>query len=189
MTPGTVSCEPRSALRVHDSFRHDRTSRIARAEEQDVVVRLCHVSRSTSPLRLDRTNERTQKLAINLRCDPVNVNILACKELTSVFNTVETCWFQFDLLEASGRQLASVFVLFHCPGDAAHPREYALPNLRQHLATNDHIGDGESSARFQYSERFTQNGILVSGQIDDAVRDDDIDGFVGERNMFDLAFE
>src|SRR5215469_8632726 len=38
-------------------------------------------------------------------------------------------------------------------------------------------------------ERFGEHPVLVGGQIDDAIRDDDVHRAVRERNRFDLALE
>ena len=57
------------------------------------------------------------------------------------------------------------------------------------LAANDDVGDGEAAAGAEHAKGFAQDAILVGGEIDDAVGDDDVDGVVGQGNVFDLALE
>ena len=64
-----------------------------------------------------------------------------------------------------------------------------LTDLRQNLAAGNDIGYGESAAGFQNAESLAQNFILVGGKIDDAVGDDDVDRVVGQRNVFNFAFQ
>ena len=52
-----------------------------------------------------------------------------------------------------------------------------------------HVGDGEAAAGPQHAEGLAQDAVLVGGEIDDAVGDDDVDGVVGQRNVLDLALE
>ena len=58
-----------------------------------------------------------------------------------------------------------------------------------HFAADDHVGDGETAARLQDAERFAQHPVLVGGEIDHAVGNDDVDRVVGQGNVFDLALE
>ena len=56
-------------------------------------------------------------------------------------------------------------------------------------AARDDVGDGEPSARLQHPERLAEHAILVGGQVDDAIGDDDVDRVVGQRDGLDLALE
>ena len=64
-----------------------------------------------------------------------------------------------------------------------------LPDRRRHLAAHDHVGDGEAAARLQHAERLAQHAVLVGREVDDAVRDDDVDRVVGQRDVLDLALQ
>ena len=93
------------------------------------------------------------------------------------------------------RTMSSKWVELH-PGDVMflpHGRGHALADafayLFRYTSAHDHIGDRESSARLQHAERLTQNAIFVCGEIDHAVRDDDIDRVVGQTDVFDFALQ
>src|ERR1700724_3618967 len=57
------------------------------------------------------------------------------------------------------------------------------------LAARHDIGNREPASRLEHPEGFAQHPILVARQVDDAVRDDDVDAIVGQRYVLDLAFE
>ena len=57
------------------------------------------------------------------------------------------------------------------------------------MTTDDHVGHGQAPAGFEDPECLAQNGVLVRRQVDHAVRDDHVDGAVGQRNRLDRAFE
>src|SRR5205807_3811606 len=73
--------------------------------------------------------------------------------------------------------------------DAADPEFHAFANVRRNVSAKDNIGNRESSARLQNAKRFANHAVLISRKIDDAVGDDDVDGIIGERNIFDGSFE
>src|SRR6202023_3480652 len=43
--------------------------------------------------------------------------------------------------------------------------------------------------RLEYAECFAQNAVLIAGEIDDTVGQDDVDGVVGQRDIFDFTFQ
>jgi hypothetical protein len=68
-------------------------------------------------------------------------------------------------------------------GHASDPQLETATNLgRTHVTTNDHIGHGEPSTRFQNAQPLPQDGILIDRKIDHAVRDDNVHRSVGQRN-------
>src|SRR6185295_1797316 len=108
-------------------------------------------------LRLHGAYESAYELAVHLRRNCININVLACKKFTGVFDVVYPRRFEIDLFESSRRQFAAIVVLFQCPRNAADPQQHILPNLREHLAACDNIGHREASSRLQDSEGFTHN--------------------------------
>jgi hypothetical protein len=80
-------------------------------------------------------------------------------------------------------------LLFKSTGDAADPEEHAPAEFRRDFSADDDIGDGETATGAQDAEGFAENAIFVSGEVDDTVRDDDIDGVVREWNVLDLSLE
>src|SRR5271166_2596670 len=74
-------------------------------------------------LRLHCSHESTHELAIHLRRDCVDINILAGEEFTGVFDAVDSGGFKVDVHKASGGKLAAIFVLFECAGNATNPQQ------------------------------------------------------------------
>src|SRR5262249_51501572 len=83
----------------------------------------------------------------------------------------------------------AVFLLFEGAGDAAHPRLHVLPQVSRQLALRDDVRDREPAARFQDTVRLPQHLALVRREVDDAVRDDDVDRVARQRDLLDLALE
>ena len=51
----------------------------------------------------------------------------------------------------------------------------------------DDVGDRQPAARLQHAERLAEHLRLVRHQVDHAVREDDVGGVVGDRQMLELA--
>ncbi len=56
-------------------------------------------------------------------------------------------------------------------------------------AANDHVRHCEAAARLEDAKGFAEDAVFIGRKIDDAVGDDDVDGVIGERDVFDFAFE
>jgi len=96
---------------------------------------------------------------------------------------------EVGVLEAGLEQDGAVLVDGDRARDAARPRvELLLRRGIERLELN-HVGDGEQPTGPQHTERFSDDSALVFGQVDDAVRDHDVYGRVGKRDVFDRAFE
>ena len=84
--------------------------------------------------------------------------------------------------------LSAIAVLLERASDASHPELHAPSHRRRDVvAFDDDVGDGEPAARFQHAKRFRDHAVLVGREVDHAVRDDDVDGVVGQRDVLDLA--
>jgi hypothetical protein len=94
-----------------------------------------------------------------------------------------------DLLESRRRQLVFVIILIQRAGNAAYPGQNIFPNLGQDLAAGHHVGNGEPASRLKNSIGLAQNSVFVRREIDNAVRYDDVDRVIRQRNVFDLAFQ
>src|SRR6266542_4428610 len=57
------------------------------------------------------------------------------------------------------------------------------------MVLGDYIGDADATARAEDAVDLAQDARLVRREVDDAVRDDDVDGGVRERDVLDLALE
>src|SRR5437879_1813938 len=58
-----------------------------------------------------------------------------------------------------------------------------------HFSSGHHVRYGEPASRFEDAERLAQNLVLVGGEVDHAVGDDDIHRVVGQRDALDLTLE
>ena len=56
-----------------------------------------------------------------------------------------------------------------------------------HRRRRDDVGDREATAGLEHAERLAEHRGLVGRQVDHAVREDDVDGAVGDRQVLDLA--
>src|SRR5580692_8957717 len=134
-------------------------------------------------------NEGAEKLAIDLWSQRVDVDSLLGEKFASVLGAIDARGLDFDLGEAGCCQLAAVVVFFQGSGDATDPGQHALADLGQNFAAGHDVGDGETAARLEHAEGFTQNFIFVGGEIDYAVGNDDVDRIVGQRDVFDFTFQ
>src|SRR2546430_1841253 len=152
------------------------------------VMRSGATLRSTARTWFHRPNKGAHEFSVHLRSDCLHVDAFTCEKLFRVLQTVDTGRLQFDLLKSSRRQSAPIFVFFQRSRDAANPQENTPADLRKHLAPRHHIGNSESSTRLQDPEGFLEDTVFVSGEIDYAVRDNDIHGVVRKRDLLDLTF-
>ncbi len=61
--------------------------------------------------------------------------------------------------------------------------------MRAQAILGDNIAYAKASAGAQDAEHLGENRRLVGGEVDHTVGDDHVDGRIGERDPFDLAFE
>ena len=97
------------------------------------------------------------------------------RHLLRVARVVDARRLDADVDEARRAQLRLVLGVEQRAGDAPGPELHRLARrLRERLAEHD-VGDGEATARLEHAERLAQHLILVRREVDDAVRDDDVD--------------
>src|SRR6476620_2672837 len=65
----------------------------------------------------------------------------------------------------------------------------ASSNAGLDLTTYDDVRDRETTAGRQHTQRFSKNGVFVAREIDHAVRDDDVDRVLRQRNGLDRSLE
>src|SRR5882672_10041924 len=134
-------------------------------------------------------NEGADEFAVDERCDFFDVEAGGSKKFAGFIDFVNASGLDVHGFETGGIKLVAVFVLLECAGDAADPEFHTFANVSGDFTANDDIGDGKAAAGFQHAEGFAEDTILVAGKIDDAVGDDDVDGVVRQRNVFDGAFQ
>src|ERR1019366_6979790 len=95
----------------------------------------------------------------------------------------------FGVVEAVGCDLVWVFVNNESSGNAACPQCHNALKVLREFPLKDDVGDRKKSAVLEDAERFSQDDVLIGSEVDDAVRNDDIDRLIRERNIFDSAEE
>src|SRR5712664_2679741 len=134
-------------------------------------------------------NEGADEFAVDERCDFFDIEAGRSKKIAGFIDFVNASGLDVHGFEAGSIKFISVFVLLEGAGDAAYPEFHALANGSGDFTANNDIGDGETAAGFQHAEGFAEDATLVAGKIDDAVGDDDVDGVVRQRNVFNGAFQ
>src|SRR5207247_9196355 len=71
-------------------------------------------------------------------------------------------------------------------GDAADPQLHAAAHVRGHVAADDDIRHGEPPTRLEDAEGLPEHRILVTRQVDDAVRNDHVNRIVRDRKSTHL---
>src|SRR5262249_39780719 len=131
-------------------------------------------------------NETADEGAVDLFGERVDIEALPGEKRPRVFDAVDTCRLDIDVREPRAGELGDVLIVSERPGDAADPELHAPANRGGHLSANDHVGDREASTRLEHAEGFPQHAVLVARKIDDAVREDDVDRVVRERDVYDF---
>jgi len=72
-------------------------------------------------------------------------------------------------------------------GNSAGPEVDALAGVLGDFGADDHVGELETPARAQDAVDLGEHSVLVGHEVDHAVGDDDVDGFVGEGQILDQA--
>src|SRR5262245_47744696 len=143
--------------------------------------------RSRTPThRLSGPHERAHEFAVDVG-DRRGAESGAGENVASALGRVDPGRLHVDILEAAPGELGAILALFERADDAPDPQLDTAADRRRHLPAHDHVGDGEPSTRLQHAKRLGQHRVLVGGQIDDAVRDDDIYRIVREWDVLDLA--
>src|SRR4051794_17375850 len=71
--------------------------------------------------------------------------------------------------------------------DATGPCGHVAACALVHVLVRDHVGYGEASTGSEDPRRLGDHAPLVGRQVDDAIRDDDVDALVDERQLLDVA--
>jgi hypothetical protein len=95
----------------------------------------------------------------------------------------------FDLFESCRSEIPAELVGRQRTGDAPGPLLHVTSGRLIHVGISDHIGDREPATGAQHPGGLAEDPGLVRGEIDHAVRDDDVDRAVGQRNLLDGALE
>src|SRR6266498_5172296 len=92
-------------------------------------------------------------------------------------------------LEAGGVQFGLVVGVEQGAGDAAGPQCHEVAQRCGQPPAEHDVGDGEPAAGAQYPVGLAQDAVLVHGEVDDAVGDDDVDRGVRQRDVLDRAVQ
>jgi hypothetical protein len=110
-----------------------------------------------------------------LRRNLVNRNPGLREKHAGVFDVIDAGWLNVYRLESSISELRPIVRLLQCSGNAAHPKQHAFANGIRHLATQYNVRDGEATARTEDAKSFLEHPGFICGEVDYAIRDDDID--------------
>src|SRR5215472_5524773 len=139
--------------------------------------------------RFHGAQEGGDEFASNLRADGFRIEARGFKELARFLDAVYPGGFDLDGCESATGKLLAIFVFFERTSDAADPEFHAFANFGGQVAADQHIRYRQTSAGLKDAKRFGEDAVFVAGEIDDAVRNDHVDGVVGERDVFDRALE
>lgn len=89
--------------------------------------------------------------------------------------------------EASGTDVVEVLGFEECAGDAAGPFLHVATDVGRNGLRPHDIGDLEAATWTKDAEGFAEDLGFIGREVDDAVGDDDVDGFVGHGDMFYLS--
>src|SRR5277367_801157 len=135
------------------------------------------------------TYEGAENFSVYLGRDRIHVDVVAGEKFASVFHAIEVGRLDLDIFKSGLLEFAAVFIFFERSGYAANPEQDTAANFGGDFAARYYVGDGEASAGLEHAEGFAQDLVFVGGKIDHAIRDDDIDAVVRERDVLDFAFQ
>ena len=139
--------------------------------------------------RLDRADEGAHEFPVHLGSDRLDVDSLPRQKFAGVFGAVDAGWLQIDSARILRRSTCRDIHSPRARRRHSRPKEEHLANFGRDLPARHDVGDGETAAGLQNAKGFAQNLVFIGGQIDDAVRDDHVDGVVGQWDALDLAFQ
>src|SRR6516165_3471344 len=145
-----------------------------------------HAARRTG---LGRSNKGTDELALDLSCQIIDIEAAIRQKGSRIVDIVNPRGLDIDVVKTGFGELVQIILLAQGPSDTTRPEFHALLDFGRYVAPNHHIRDSKTTARFEHTKSFFEYTVLVTGKIDDAVRDDDIHRLVGKRDVFDFAFK
>src|SRR6266498_1647491 len=141
-----------------------------------------------SSLRLHGPHESADELAVDVPHERF-IETFIREKGARIVGIVDAGDFDPDVPKTGSAEFVRVVALRERTCNAADPQLHALAYGGRHLAAYDDVGHRETTTRPQHAKRFPQHPILVTRQVDHAVRDDDVHRVVGQRNALDLALE
>src|SRR5262249_38818891 len=145
-------------------------------------------TRSRLP-RFDGTDKAAHELAIDLLGHRLDVKAGAYQKLLRILCRIDPGRLNADLFKPCLFQFREVHGLFQRSCDAASPEFHTVTDCLWHRATYDDVRDSQTATRPEHSKRLIQHAVFVRREIDDTIRDDEIDRIVGKRDLLDLAFQ
>src|ERR1041385_361940 len=130
--------------------------------------------RTATAHRLGSANEGAHEFSVDLRCNRVHINALTAEESACIIDVVDPRGFNADILKACSGEFRSIVIFLEGAGNAADPQQNPFADFRMHRATRDYIRYGKTAAGLKDTESFAKNAILIGREIDDAIRNDDV---------------
>src|SRR5436190_7334693 len=134
-------------------------------------------------------HEGADEFAVDLWANRFGIEAGGFEEFAGLVDPVNASGFHLDGFKPGQGKFFAIFIFFQCARDAADPEFHTLANIRGNVAANDNIGYREASAGLENAKRFGKDAVLVARKIDDAIGDNDVDGVIRQRNVFNGAFQ
>src|ERR1051325_89104 len=134
-------------------------------------------------------HEGADEFAVDLRAARFGIEAGGFEEFAGFFDSISASRLHVNGFKACASQLFAILIFFGCASDAAGPQFHALTNIGRNFTANHDIGDSETPARLENSEGLGKDAVLVARKIDDTIRDNDVDGVIRQRNVFNGALQ
>ena len=84
-------------------------------------------------------------------------------------------WLKIYRIESGVSEPRPIVGFLQRSGNAAHPKQQAFANGIRYLAAYYYVRHSEATARTEYAKCFLEDAGFICGEVDYAIRDDDID--------------
>ena len=119
--------------------------------------------------------------------DAIGIDASVDEKGVRISDVVDSRELDGRFLEAGLLEEADEFIIRQRAGHATDPELHAALHVRWQLALNNDVGNRESSTGLEYAKCLFDDASFVTGEIHDAIGDDDVDGFRGQRNLLDAS--
>lgn len=89
------------------------------------------------------------------------------------------------MLEFSSQQTRTAVLDVYCSSDATHISGHATGESFRQPGFEGDVAYGKAASRLENAGNLPEHGRLVRREVDNAVRDDEIDGRIRQRNAVD----
>ena len=109
------------------------------------------------------------------------------QESPCVFDTVNPCRLDCDAVESDLGEFGYIVVIGESACDTAYPQFKALLNFGRNVSSDNHIGNGKTATGSKHPKYLLAHAVLVTREIDDAIRNDDVHRIARKGNVLDVS--